>query len=106
MDSLSYPELEEAVLHSCMVEHQWLKKREHVLTLPAVNEHPSIRFLDFLDDRWVVSVPAKGPPAIWDTRENPPKLLESPSHSFHDEIRGAVVTVDPHQGNIIIGLRQ
>ncbi|KAF9649209.1 hypothetical protein BDM02DRAFT_1948733 [Thelephora ganbajun] len=107
LDSLSYPELENAVLHSCMVEHWWLKERKAVFTLPAMNS--SYRLLDFLDDRWVISIPVNGSPVIWDTREIPPKLYqlcESTSHAFRTETSGATVAVDPHQGDIIIGLRK
>lgn len=104
LESLSYPELEKAVLHSCAVEKQWLRRRGPGLPLSAMCEGTTVRFLGFLDDRWVISVPSIGPPAIWDTRESPPKLCESTSRLFLREIRTASVVVDPSQDDIVIGL--
>ena len=89
-----------------MVEHQWLKRREHTLTLYAIFEHSWTRLLDFLDDRWVIHIPTLGLPTIWDTRENPPKLLELPSRYFLDGSWDATTAVDPRQGDIIIGLQK
>ena len=106
LDSLSYPELEEAVLDSYRVEHRWLKRREPSLTLPAVGRQFNIRLLEFLDDRWIVSIPTIGSLTIWDIQESPPKLCESASRFPGGEIRGATVVVDPDQGDIIIGLRK
>ena len=103
LDSLSYPELEEAVLHSCMVEHQWMKWREHSLTLCAMPEYDWIQLLNTLDDRWVIYISTCGPPIIWDTLEDPPKSFELTSHSFLDETWNATAAVDLYQGDIIIG---
>lgn len=98
------------MLHSYAVERQWLKRRGPGLTLLAMDEalgmHLRLRLLGFLDDRWVVSIPAKGPPTIWDTQENPPKLWEPTSYPFQDETMDAAVAVDPHKGDIIVGLRK
>ena len=91
------------MLHSCAVEYRWLKWRGPGLTLLASTR---LRLLDFLDDRWVVSIPAKGPPTIWDTQENPPTLWEPTSYPFRDEILEATAAVDPQKGDIIMGLRK
>jgi len=108
-DSLPYDELEKVVLRSFVVERQWLERRGPSLTLLAMDEAPDhirLRFLGFLDDRWVVSIPTKGSPTIWDTQENPPKLWEPTSYPFQDETMDAAVAVDPHNGDIIMGLRK
>ena len=108
LDNLSYPELEKVVLDSRVAEHRWLKPRGASLTLLSVNKHSKIHLLDFLDDRWVISVLSTGP-TIWDTREHPPKLCKlsvSAPHAFWDPIVDAVAGVDPHQGDVIIGLRK
>ena len=101
LESLSCPELEEAVLDSCRVENQWLKRREVGLTTSTIWGNFNIRFLNFLHDRWVLSIPNKGPPTIWDTRESPPKLCKRVLPSF----RGfTLAAVDPHQGDTIIAV--
>ena len=87
--------------YSWMAELRWLERREPGLVL---SERSSVRLLDFLDDRWIISIPPSGPPTIWDTREEPPKLREPTSRSFWDAIWSATVAVDPHQGDIVIGL--
>jgi len=91
------------VLHSCAVGRQWLKWRGPGLTLLA---SVRLRLLGFLDDRWVISIPALGPPTIWDTQENPPKLWETMLYDFQDETLDATVAVDPHKGDIVMGLRK
>ena len=102
-DSLSYHELEKAVLHSCAAECRWLKWRGPGLTLLA---SVRLRLLGFLDDRWVISIPATGLPTIWDTQEDPPRLWETTFYHFQDDILGATVAVDPYKGDIIMGLRK
>lgn len=85
-----------------------MKPRGASLTLLSVNKHSKIHLLDFLDDRWVISILSTGP-TVWDTREHPPKLCElsvSVPHGFWDHIVDAVAGVDPHQGDVIIGLRK
>jgi hypothetical protein len=89
-----------------MAEHRWMKRREPGLTLSATGGRRDIHLLDFLDDRWVISIPVNGPLSIWDTRESPPKLCELASYSFQRQAFSAAVAVDPHQGDIIIGLRE
>ena len=91
------------MLHSCTVGHLWQKLRGPCLTLLA---RGYIRLLGFLDDRWAVPIPAEGPPTIWDTQEYLPKLCETTSHPFQDETLDATVAVDPHKGDIIMGLRK
>ena len=74
-----------------------------------MDEHSSINLLGFLDDRWVISIPTTGPPTIWDTQRDPVtlyKLSESASHFFQDETSNATAVIDPHQGDIVIGLRR
>lgn len=90
-----------------MAEYWWLKRRDPDFTSFAREGHSNIRLLDFLDDRWVISIPAIGLPSIWDTLENPPKLCklsESMLHSFQDKTIDALAAVDPCRGDIIIGL--
>ena len=109
LDNLSYPELEKAVLDSHIAEYRWLKRRGPGLTLYANDEPSNIRHLDFLDDRWIISIPATDLPVIWDTLENPPKLCELDlpmPYRFHYETFDAKVALDPHEGDIIIGLRK
>jgi len=91
-----------------MVGRRWLEKRGPGFILLAMAEVLSIRlrFLGFMDDRWIVCIPATGPPTIWDTRENPPKLWEPPSAAFQHGTWNPAVAVDPHDGNIIMGLRK
>lgn len=89
-----------------MAERQWLKRRYPSLILFAGDKHSRVRLLDILDDRWVIIIPEKHPPAIWDTRENPPKsykLSESMLHAFQGETIDTAAAIDPHQGDIIIG---
>ena len=96
--------------HSYTAENQWLKRREAGLTLPRMNDHTiPIYLLDFLDDRWIISIPARGLPAIWDTHENPPKLCklhESASGFFQAGTIDVEAAVDPHQGDVVIWLRK
>ena len=108
LESLSHPELEEAVLDSCRVEHQWLKRRGVSLTASTMCGNFNIRFLNFLHDRWVLSIPNEGPPTIWDTRENPPKLCDPKlCERVLPSFRGfALAAVDPHQGDTIIAVRE
>ena len=103
LDSLSYPELEEAVLHSRRVEQQWLKRRQHSWTFCVMRGHAWTRRLDFLDDRWIIYIPTQGPPTIWDTRENPPKSFELTACPFLGVTWDATAVVDPHRGDVIIG---
>ena len=91
------------MLDSCRVERRWLKRREPGLLLFAMEEGSSIRLLDFLDDRWIVSIPSNGPPIIWDTHKNTPSLCVPMSHSY--ETLDAAVAVDPLQGDVVIVLR-
>ena len=90
------------MLDSCAVGHRWLKWRGPGLTILTSTR---LRLLSFLDDRWIVSIPMKGPPTIWDTQENPPKLWET-SYNFQDTVLAATAAVDPHTGDIIVGLRK
>jgi hypothetical protein len=109
LDDLSYPGLEKAVLHFHIAEYQWLKRRGVGVRLSTTDERSSICLLGFLDDRWIISVPTIGPPAAWDTREDPPmlyKLSESVSRFFRDETPHAATVIDPHKGDIIIGLQR
>ena len=95
------------MLDSCRVERQWLKQREPDPTLPAMGRQSGIRFrvlLEFLDDRWIVSIPTIGPPTIMDTREHPPKSYELMPQSSLDETQEATAVVDLDQGDIIIVL--
>lgn len=105
LESLSYQELEDAVLDSCRVERQWMRWREPGLTLSVMDEHFYIRLLDFLDDRWIISAPSGGPPTIWDARENPPKLYER-MLPFRGAVWGTTAAANPHQGGTIIALRE
>ena len=93
-----------------MTDGQWLKRREVYRRLPRMGARSSpTTLLDFLDDRWIICVPVRGLPSIWDTQQDPPKLCgfhESVSLIFHTEIEDADAAVDPHQGDIIIWLRK
>ena len=93
------------MLDSCGAEHRWLKRRESRVIHRARIDQSDISLLDFLDDRWVVSVPSNGPPIILDTRENPPKLCKWTSRSFQYGAWRPIAAVDPHQGDIIIAAR-
>jgi len=92
-----------------MAEFQRLKWWKAKVKLSATNVRSYIPLLEFLNDRWVISVPEIGPPTIWDAQEDLPvlyKLPESASHFFRDETLAAGAVVDPHQGDIIIALRR
>lgn len=108
LENLSYPELEEAVSISYVAEHRWLKQRGPGSTLFA-GGWGRISLLTVLDDRWVVVIPERGTPAIWDIRDDPPKprnLSKSMLNVFEGRVLEAIATVDPSQGNIFIGLRK
>ena len=103
LENVSYSELEDAVLRSHVVEHQWLKQRKPSSTLSLV-EDSNICHLDILDDRWIICIPSGGPLMIWDTQENSPKLCELTPNPFY-RTGNAAVAVDPHQGDIVIVLQ-
>lgn len=102
LDSLSYLELKEAVLNSCRVEDQWLKRRDPRVIPRTMFEYADTILLDFLDDRWIISIPKSGQTIIRDAQENPPKLCKWTSNILRGGTQNAVATVDPHQGDIII----
>lgn len=90
------------MLDSCKVEDQWLKRRDPRVILRTRSRHAGIVLLDFMDDRWIISIPQSGPPIIWDAREDPPKLCKWTSNFLRGGTKNALVTVDPHQGDMII----
>ena len=93
-----------------MADGQWLKQREVHLRLPRMNaQSDPTALLDFLDDRWIICIPVRGLPAIWDTQEDPPKLCgfhKSALLLFQTDIADADAAVDPDQGDIIMWLRK
>ena len=108
LDSLSYPELEEVVLQSYVAEHCWLRLRRPGLMVSSMNKcSHNLQAVEFLEDRWVISIPTTSQPVILDTQENPPKLYEPTSYpSFNEAVWAASVVVDPRQDGIIVGLWQ
>ena len=106
MESLSYPELEEAVSISYVAERRWLKRRGPSSTLLA-RGRGKICLQAVLDDKWVVIIPEKGTPTIWDIRDDPPKsrhISKSMLSIFEGRVLEATAAVDPSQGDIVIGL--
>ena len=83
-----------------------MKRREPRMILHSGAGHSNIHLLNFLDDRWIISIPLGGLTVIWDTREDPPKLYKCTSDSLQGGVWDAAVTVDPCQGDIIIAVTQ